>query len=215
MPVKPTGSLLVFTSASATSTVAIDGEARKQVRLIDFERKEYDKAYRLNLPEEDGHEPILIRNLANGFIQFDFNCGSASSIRDVTPNDDVVDDILKSMTIKTWTIKGGPSSPTEVEELYTVAVDHAKRLRSFDGYQKLFSLKLSSQFVEELKNSNFSYLTSTGLSVSGAITESNILIRSFDLGVTHYNPKTSTIVTKDWSMQFDVITIENMRTYTG
>lgn len=218
MALVPRGSVLTFTTTAVTAAVSIEGDVGKQVKTIDFERKEFSNAYLLGLPEQDGGEAVVVKNIVGNLIQFNYNCGSATSIRTNEPDDNNLDNILKSLTIRSWSIRGGPSSPSAVEALYTLSVDHAKRLRSFDAYQKVLGQKISWQLAyNTLRSHNFSYLTNTGLTVTGAAlgTESNILIRSFSLGVTHENPRTNTIVAKDWSINFDVITIESQRTYIG
>ena len=210
------GSQLTFSGTGATSVLYVDSNFTKQVRTIDFERREYSSAYLLNLGEEDGTEPVLVKNMVGGIIQFNFNCGSASSARDVYPDDDNIDDIFKSMTIRSYSIKGLPCSPTAVEALYNISVDHARRIRSFDSYQKLFSQKISWQFAQELRNDAFAYLTTTGLSVTGAaMTESNVLIRSMSVGTISENTRTQQVVAKDWSVTLDIVTLENQRSYSS
>ncbi len=195
MPLLPNGSLLVFSSTASTATVSVSGDVERSSVVIPLDRKEFSNAYLLTLQESDGGEPILVKNIVGNQIQFNYNCGSATSIRDTTPDDANVNSILKALVIRRWTVKGGPSSPTQVENLWNIATDHVGRIKSFDGYQALFSQKLSWQAMKLLQNENFSWLTTTGLDVSGeALTQSNILIRDLKIGVTHVNPQNGLIV---------------------
>jgi hypothetical protein len=211
--VAPKGRPLTFTGPSSSARVFVDSTAAKEPKTIQFDRKEKDKAYLLTLPNSDGSEPIILKNLAGGFVQVQFiNC-LVTSVRDITPNDDNIDDILQSMVIRSWTIQGGPSSPSEVDSLYDIAADHANRLMSFEGYQKLFGYKLSFQFMEDIQNWNFDYLTNTGLDISGIINETDVLIRQFNAGINHVDYKTNSIVTENWSIVVDKITIQNTLQY--
>jgi hypothetical protein len=216
MALLPKGSLVSFGVSGATSVLAVDGEISKQSISIDFERKEYLPSYQLSLPESDGSEPILIKNVVGKLIQFTFNCGTATSVRNVGVDDSYVDLALKSFKITRYQIKFGPSSPSDAEQLFLAAVDHNDRIKSFEGYQALFNTKISWQLAQIIQGWNFNYLTSTGLSVSGAgINISDVLIRSYNLGFTHINPTTGLIITKDASITLDSIQIENQRVYIG
>jgi hypothetical protein len=210
MPLKPAGSPLTFTLAasSVNATVVIDGDIREKYITLDFIRKEWSNAFLMDLQEADGSEPIYIKNVAGGKIQIDFDCGDSSGPRSVATDDNNLNNIMKKFTIQRYSIKGGPSSPSAVESLLTVSRDHTRRLAVFDSYIKRFDQKLSYGYVYGLRTETFSYLTTTGLSASGAtMSQSNILIRDFDAGSTHENPRTATIVAKDWSMTVDVITL--------
>lgn len=209
MPLLPKGSVLTFTIAasSLSASIVIEGDLGYSPVTQDFTRKEYSNAYLMNLPEDDGSEPVWLTNVAGGKIQVDYNCGSSSGPRNPSTDDNNLDSIMKKFTIDRYTIKGGPSSPSAIDNLYNVAKDHARRLAVFDSYVKRFEQKLSYGYIYGLRNETFSYLTTTGLNVTGtALTKTNCLIRSFNAGVTHENPTAGTIVAKDWSITLDVIT---------
>lgn len=213
MPLLPPGSPITFTlSASGLSSLVTVDDVSKTFTTQKFDRKEYSDVYLLNLPEPDGSGPVFITNAVNKKIQVNWDCGD-NSVRAVTPDDDNVANILQRFNITRYEIKGGPSSPTNVLALGPVALDHAKRLSVFDSYLDRFSLTLSYEYIYNLRSETFSYLTATGLSISGAsITESNCLLRRFNEGVIYENPSTGTIVSRDWSATIDVMTISSETT---
>lgn len=210
MPLFPKGSALTFvlSASSVSATVLIDGDVRYKTITQDFIRKEFSNAFLENLPEADGSMPQYVTNVVGGKVHVDYDCGDYSGPRATTPDDANLNNIMKKFTIERWTIKGAPSSPSAIDQLATVARDHARRLAVFDSYIKRFDQKLSYGYIYGLRSETFAYLTTTGLNVSGAaMTKNNILIRDLDLGISHENPRLGVVVTKDWSMVVDIITL--------
>lgn len=206
----PKGDSLTFTlsPSGVASTLYIEGEVKITPLTEELDRKEWSNVFLKDLPEINGNEPTYIKNVAGGFIQIDFDCGDSSGPRSTAPDDANLANMMQKFTIERFTIQGGPSSPSAVEALFSVAKDHKRRLAVFEAYKKSFNYKLSYGYIYGLRGETFSYLTTTGLTVTGtAFTGSNFLIREFDAGVTHIDPKRGTIVAKNWTIVLDKITL--------
>lgn len=200
------GSPLTFTlSASSINTIVAADGIDYSIETRKFQRKEYSNTFLMNLVNSDGSSPIFINNASNLPIQINFNCG-VSSTRSPLPDDSVVGSILQKMVVKSYILKGSPTAPSKLDPLYNVALDHKRRFEVYESYLDRLGLKLSYQYLVGLQSETFSYLTSTGLTVSGeGMSETNCLIRSFNNGVLYTNPTNSSVTCRDWGMQIDII----------
>lgn len=207
MSILPQGAKLTFLqTASSINSIVIVDDVSYSFDNLQFERKEYSNDYLMNLPNSDGTYPIFQKSILGKAIQTEFvGCGE-NSTRNILPDDANVDNILRKFTIKKYTIKGGPSNPSAVDALDALAKDHMRRYTVFEGFFKLFGLKLSYQYIYNLRNETFNYITQSGLSMSAfsgssVINETNCLIKSFTNGFLYRNPSNNYMIVKDWSME--------------
>ncbi len=201
----PSAPLTITLAASSISTqVRVDADDYT-IDYRKFQRKEFSNAFLMNLPESDGSSAIFIKNATGKPVQINFNCGSYSP-RSVLPDDQNVQAILQKFMIKSYTLRGGPTAPSNIDQLFAVAQDHKERLASFEGYLDLFSLSLSYEYFVALQSLNFSYLFNSGLNLAGGelMNETNCIISSFQEGVLYTDPRTSTVTCKDWGMTVQI-----------
>lgn len=210
----PNGQITLTQSASSISASLVVDDLSYSFEVFEYERKEYSNDFLMNLPNEDGTAPIFQKNIMNKTVQTQFvGCGT-NSARSILPDDANVENILRKFTIKTFSIKGGPSSPSSVNAIDALAKDHVRRYSTFQAYFKKFGLKLSYQYFYSLRNETFTYLTQSGLTLTGftggsALNESNVLIRKFRNGYQYRDPRTGLIVVKDWDVQLDAYLTED------
>jgi hypothetical protein len=208
MALRPEYSSLSFIqAASGISATLFCDDISSQYELVDFERKEFSNAFLQNLPNSDGTLPIFQKNIQGKDVQVQFiGCGT-NSTRNTLPDDANVAAILQRFTLRTYNIKGADSSPSDVNAIYNLSRDHKRRADVFKAYLKEFELKLSYQYFIALQTQMFTYLTQSGLSVTGLdISESNVLIEDFNEGYRFWTPGSNVVVVKDFSCKLQVYT---------
>lgn len=211
MPIKPAGSILTFTSSETDYPVVIE-DIQFQFNSEFFQRAEFEHNKLRSAKNTDGSIPIYITLFAGKIVQLTATCSGSVEARPLTPDDDSVDDINQRFDIKRYTIKGGPSLAANVDALYSISVAHKVFWDRFQGHQQAVSLDISYDDLVTLQAEDFSYLTTVDLTMAGnslASTESNMLIRSFNVGVEYEIPAASgpSTLYKSWSMVVENITI--------
>lgn len=214
MAILPAGSSLNFMiSASSINVDLIVDDAPWSFVIDEFDRDEYKHEKLKNAQNEDGSRAGFQTNIDGKEIQIESVCAE-SPARDTRPDDSALDDIMKRWDIKEYRIKGAASSPTAVNTIYNVFLDHRKRLNRFNYYRGRLNQNISVQLLTELQGEDFSYLYNTGLTITGAATdnvsETNCLITAFDPGVLHENTRTGAITTMSWSATIQIRTLNNM-----
>jgi hypothetical protein len=147
-----------------------------------FTRPEWDKRVLKDAPENTGNLPTFGQTLEGGQVQWIY--GSATTARDLTPNNNTN---LASMEEKffynRYTITGDTSLSSDTGLVYTWSGAHKTLQDRFDAHQKYSGDGYSYQDLVTQQAENFSYLTTTGLSLNGSTLGalSNLLIRSFSV----------------------------------
>lgn len=208
----PGSPILVTLTASSISTTIYADDVSYSIETRKFQRKEFSNTFLATLAESDGSEPVTIKNATNKTIQINFSCGNYTP-RDYTPDDANLSQILQRMIVKTYSIKGGPTAPSSIDQLFNISLDHEKRYDRFDAYLDALSQKISVGLATSFQNDNFTYLTSTGLTLTGALmdggSETNCLIRKFSWGQMYEDVKNQTMKCKDWSATIEIIEFIN------
>lgn len=203
----PSPILFTLPSSGITATVYSD-DVQIKFATRDFDRQEWvNSKLQQSMDVATFAKPIIVTNAVNAPVQVaQEGCGFSSSVP-LGPDDSNLSNILQRQNIKEYQISGTPSSPSAVQSLLNISNDHRARLDQFDAYLAELGQNVSYQFLLNLRNQNFSYLTTTGLSASGIdINETNTcLISSFQSGVVFFDPYTSTARATGWSMTVQVI----------
>jgi hypothetical protein len=104
--------------------------------------------------------------------------------RPLIPDDSNIDLIQNRFDIQRWTLKGLPSLPLNLSEIYTTyAIPSAILLSQFQEHQAAIQMDLSYNELLVLQNDPVFYnLQNTSLTVTGSTigSESNILITKMD-----------------------------------
>lgn len=173
----------------------------------DFNREEFSPQRLLRAKDETTFaEPIIVKNAVNAPVQIGMEpCGFNNPVY-LGPEDDYLDSILRRWNISQFTLTGAPSSPSAIDSLRTIAIDHKKRLDKFQAYQDSLSRDVSYQYLIALQSETFAYLQG-GLTLTMSainISASNCLISQFNEGVVHENRVSSTALSVGWSATIQV-----------
>lgn len=215
MAILPEGSTITFTiSASSIDEELVVETASVKRTTEKFDRQEFSNSKLKDLRSSNGNSPIYQDNIVKNIIQYVYvgPCGD-SEVRATGVDDDNVGLVKKKFVKRIWRLSGGPSDPESVDILEVVSLDHAKRLARFEGYQELISMdNLSYQLIKGLRDEDFSYLTTTGLTMTGVSvgSEDNLLITDFESEVMYRSTIDNSIVAKSWSMSLEQRTIESI-----
>lgn len=215
----PGGSLLnINASSMGLGTISLVIDSLDITKVSEpFQRLEYSNQFLKDKMNGDGSSPLFITGFGNVLTQITSTCVS-QPVRSVATDDANINLINKKFKIKRYTFSGGDSVATEVDKLFTVAAQHRLYLDKFDEYKQELQQPLSyDYFYTTLRAETFSYLTVTGISMTGNYssntTEWNILISSFNTGVTHEVPAadgTLQTLVKNWSITVDRREITHM-----
>ena len=202
----PTGTGLTF-SGSASATLYAD-TVTYEFDVQTFERQEFSNSRLRSAPTSTGAQPIIVQSFGNKPIQLAISC-TGDSPRPLIPDDANINDIKKQFNIERYTIGGAPTYASDLASIYTVAQAHKKILSKFQLHIEKSSMELSYDALVAMQAETFSYLTASGLDVSGASLPSSlsdILIVDFDIDVTYLLTETGNQV-DNWSLTFELRTI--------
>jgi hypothetical protein len=187
MPIRPRGSLVVFTNGVDSYDVYVN-EATREYDILDFDRLEFSNVKLRQAPNAAGGRPVIVNNIAGIPIQFLYGCASDEP-RPLVPDDANLASIKQRFKIIRWKIK-------------TDIMDYAF-MDFLDGYNQAHKIDIDNfHFTLEVISSNelsygeliglqsgvsFNSLTTTPLSMSGnclgsAITPNNLLVRELSFG---------------------------------
>lgn len=204
MAIKPGGSTLTINGNS----VIVDDVVVSQEHQL-FQRLEYSNNRIRTAKNSDGSSPIFIPLLGGRIVQLAATCGGSQSIRPLSP--DSADSILKRFNITKYTLRGGSSLAINVNNLVTLAAAHQKLLARFEAHIQKAQMDISYTDLIALQAETFSYLTASGISMSGNAlqgTVTNILVTQFTAPVEYEVPTPATVL-KSWSAVIETRTIEN------
>lgn len=212
---KPGESPLLFTlPASGLSATVYASGVDTKFTVRDFNRDEWLNS-RLQGAQTllNNARPIILTNATNSQVQVAIGDGDCSFPYAVPlgPEDNNIPYILQRQNITEYSISGANSSPSAVASLQPIATAHKKLLDKFDAYLAELGQNISYERLIALRSETFSYLTTTGMSISGLdINVSNVaLISDFNMGTVHYNVATNTAITKGWSATIQIITFQS------
>lgn len=206
MPIKPSGSIIVI---NGNSLILDDVSLGKEHQ--NFDRLEFSADRLRKAKSSTGVNPVYLSLFGGGVSQISTSCGGGSNSRPVVP-DDIYNPGLANeqqrFNITRYTLKGLPSLASSVAGLQTLAQTHQGLLAKFEAHIKATSLDVSYDYLITQQSETFSYLTSTGITMSGNSvgTVSNILVVSFSGSVEYEIPSPAQIL-RSWSAQIDVRTI--------
>lgn len=188
MPLKPEGS-----SISVGGYTLFVADVKYTFVTEYFDRVEFQHERLRNAPNLSGQHAIRTTLLGNTPAQIVIG---SLSFQDVVPlNPDVTvtssnyGNIKKKFNIKRYEITGMASAVSQVDAVYSLAQNHLQQLAKFQAYlDKAGSMETEYLELKALQSETFSYLTTTGTSLSGDAIEStqtNMLITRFEPSVDY------------------------------
>lgn len=208
MSISPTGSTITF-SGSAEATLYVDS-VEYEFTVEPFERSEFSNSKLREAPTASGAKPMIVSTFGNFPLQLASTC-TGDSARPLTPDDSNINSIKQQFNIQKYTIGGAATYSTAISTMFSTATDHAKRLSKFQLHIEKAQMELSYTALVALQAEDFSYLTATGLNVSGVAlggSLSDVLITEFRPGVLYTITSSGTLI-HDWSMSLEVRTISD------
>jgi hypothetical protein len=209
MQLLPQGRYLIF-SIGASGAVLYCSEINFDTQSTAFTRQERSHARQKDVPENTGTMPTYSQNLEGAPVQFIY--GSAVTARDLTPDDDDLGLIEQKLFFNRYQLTGDQSTSADVGQMYLWAAQHRTLQDRFDAYQKYAGDNVSIQMLNTLSLEDFSYLTTTGLSMTGSTLGaiSNCLIRSFSANpVRDIQGGPQAKILYQWTATVDQITIKS------
>ena len=193
MPIKPGSSPIIFnntTSPVASGTIYVDSVDYTEV-FQNFDRLENSNPRLRAAPTLTGALPMIQQAFGNQPIQFLTVC-TGDRARPLGPDDANIAAIKQRFNIIRYTIKGAVNATTPVNNLFSIFQTHLGLLDQFDLYLQVLQMEISIGYLEDnLQPYNFTYLTTTGLSLTSNIfggTISNLLLTEFTPGVAYEAP---------------------------
>ena len=210
MSLNPIGSSITITDGvSATATLIVEAITYQTV-FEPFDRVEYDNQRLAGVPTACGEKRLLGANLAGKPYQIVYGCSDQQAVPLIPNSEAIFDQVKKKFKIKRYTITGAFCESQEVNDLYDIASDHQNLLAQFQGYQARSTGDISYTDLYALRSLTFSYLTATGITMSGTAldaTETNMLITNMSAEIVLSIP-TATPGVNEFYKTFN-ITIEN------
>ena len=212
MAISPRESLVTFILSGASSTVYAD-EVQYAFITDPFDRLEFSNDKLRSAKTSTGASPIIVTTFGGLPVQIGVVC-TGDSPRPLTPDDANATNIKQRFNVDRFTIQGGISLATELAEIRTIAEDHQKRLAKFNYHISKAGLDISYTALVAMQSENFSYLTSTGLTIVGPAigVGTNMLISSFttDVAFEVTQPGGGSLVLQRWSMVVEHRTISSL-----
>ena len=205
MPIKPG-----YSPLTVDGTALLAESVQFTTDVLFFERLEFSNERLKAAPDIDGKRPILVELPGGRITQLADGC-VAPALRPLGTDDANIDLIYRRFDIKRWQITGEPTSAAFVDTIFALARDHKVLLDRFEARQKIVSGNVSYAFLVAAQADTFTFLTTTGKSMSGFAlgdgtsnpTITNILITNFVPDVDYEEPLntgyTSSRVLKRWS----------------
>lgn len=200
-------------SLSASSANLYCEELNFETNSTLFTRSEFDKRTLKDAPESTGATPIFTTTLSGLPVQFVYS--NATTPRDLTPNNNTnLAFMEEKFFFNRYTFSGDTSLSADTALVFNWASLHRQAQDRYDAFLKYTGDGISYQDLVAQQAETFSYLTNTGLSVSGttlgASPLTNCLIRSFSVNpVRDIWDGTNRTVLYKWSLTLDQISLRS------
>lgn len=188
MPIKPDGAYI--TVGGYTLFVS---DVKKSFLSEPFDRLEFSHERLRTASNSIRQKALLSTLLGNTPCQIVISGVSFDDIvptyPDVTAASSDFQNIKKKFNIVRYEIQGAPSDYTAVENVLSLAQNHAQQIQKFQAHlQKAGAMDTEYDVLLTLQSETFSYITTTGVSMAGNSingTETNMLITQFSPSVEY------------------------------
>lgn len=201
MAIAPNESLVTFILAGASSILYVDEVGYSFVNEP-FDRVEFSNDKLRAATTAAGATPLIQTNWTGQRIQLGIVC-TGDSPRPLNSDDSNASNIKQRFNIERFTLNGAVSLASEVDEVRIIAEAHQKLLSKFQYHIAKGGMDISYLGLVAMQAETFSYLTSTGLTVTGPAigTGTNMLLSSFSTDVAYEVslPTSGSLVLQKWS----------------
>lgn len=176
MALNPAGTTLVI-----GGTTLIVESLSLTITYEPFDRVEFDNTRLREVRTACGEKRLLGENMAGKPYQIVYGCSDQQAVPLVPNSETTFDLVKKRFKIRRFNITGAINTSASVNSLLTLASTHQNYLAEFAGYQARSTGDISYTDLYALRSLSFSYLTTTGVSMTGTAldaTETNMLITS-------------------------------------
>lgn len=214
MALRPGAALLTFTNAASASTSLWVNEVVLTKIVEPFQRAEFLNSRTRETKNPSGGLPIIVNTIANLPIQIGVAC-AGDIPRVLGPEtDSTLNAYSQKFTIQRYTLRGASTPKANLDLVQATAILHESYLQKFAYHLARAGSDISYPDLLTLRTENFSYLTSTGVSISGNClggTASEMLIVSFQQDITTSVTQAdgSQLLLAEWSMVIDNRTISS------
>lgn len=212
--INPAGSLISFTPDGDDPAILAVEQIILSARIDELTRQEFTAELQQKVKEEDGGEAIFETNATNVRFQIFTGCG-VQTPRPTIPDDAVLQDIFQRMDKVTLELKGSDSLPADLAVIDAIYKTHLAAYFKYETLRNYVKSDISIIKVEELKLEDYSFLTSTTLTIAAAalpgLSFANALLRKFVIDPTVETPNdaaaSSSTVYQTWTAEVEVIAI--------
>lgn len=163
MPIKPRGCRIYFPTLSTT---VIADSVSYSFESEFFDRVEFSNERLRNAKNTDGSKPVFYDMFGGKVLQLSTSCGSANTVRPVTPDDANIDNIKKRWDIKRYKLSG-ISLDADINLIYQTGQAHKILLDRFLAHQAQAQMDISYTALVAMQSETFSYLTTTSFAMYG------------------------------------------------
>lgn len=164
----PSGTPITLSNTSPAWRITMAGDRVSYgVDLEPFDRSEFSHERLRQAKNTDGSSPVFIQLFGGKVAQLMSTCGSANTVRPVTPDDTVITSIKRRWNIKRYTLTGQANLDSLSHHLLPLAQSHRIALGRFQAHLAEVSSDVSYSRLLTLQTETFSYLTTTTLSMYG------------------------------------------------
>jgi hypothetical protein len=177
-----------------------------------FERDEWKGQREREVKNPDGSLPIITTISGGRLFQFLSSCNPNDRARYLGTDTSRLDDIYLRKDIREWEFVGDPSTSSITDSLATLYRSHCALKATFnDHLTKAKSGDIDYDTLIAMRSENFSYLTSTHLSMAGSALGSetgvtNCFIDDFERDVAVESPAFG-ILLYEFRLKVQVITL--------
>lgn len=212
----PEGRYIVLSMGASSSTLYCS-EISFDTESTAFTRTEKTHNVQKQAPESTGAVPTYANTLTGLPVQFLY--GSATTARNLLPDDADLASIEQKLFYNKYTLTGATSLSSDTALVFNWAAQGRTALDRFDAYQKYANDNVSYQYLQTLAAETFSYLTTTGISLTSSTLGnlSNVFIQSFTVNPTRDIQAGASPVTKvlyEWTMELRQYSIKSAASTT-
>lgn len=212
MPIQPQGSYITV-SYNSTNSILFCESLTETVDSEPIVRPEFQHDKQRSALENTGVKPIIVDMLGGEPLQIVY--GNNATLRNLLPDDTDLTNIFQKFFLTRYIFTGIESSHTDIQNMI-INFAHFRSLRDkFEAHKLYAGSNVSIQYIlNTLTPDNFTYYTTTGLTVGGSSigTLNNLFLNNFTAELTRDTPYPSPKKFWKWTAEFYAVTLSSLET---